>query len=138
MVRYIQNIHDLLSHGAIALRRVALDIANSAIAASDPGTAVRKILTVDRDQLRIARRTFELTKNVRVFVIGAGKATFPIAKAIDDILGTRIYRGFITCKIGQGGTLSNIGMRWASHPIPDETSYEAVRGTKALLREVHE
>jgi len=86
--------------------------------------------------MRVGKRMFALSENVRIFVIGAGKASFPIAKALDEILGPRIYRGFITCKNGQGGSLSNIDMHWASHPVPDETSRESAERTKALLSEV--
>lgn len=136
MVSYIQNREELLSHGASALRGVALDIANSAIAAADPGKAVRKLLRADGHHLRIGERAFDLTGGVRIFVIGAGKASFPIAKALDEILGKRIYRGLITCKRGQAGSLSHIDLHWASHPIPDDASYQAAKRTKALLREV--
>lgn len=136
MINYIQNRDELLSHGAAALRGAALDIANSAIAAADPGMAVRKMLKADKHQLNIGKRMFELTSNIRIFVIGAGKATFPIAKVIDEVLGSRIHRGLITCKMGQVGSLSNIDMHWASHPIPDEASFEAAKRTKSLLTEV--
>ena len=105
---YIQNRNELLSHGQIALRRTALDIVERALAAADPGPIVRRMLSFDGSRLKVGARCFDLAVNNRVFVIGAGKASYPIAKAIDDILGPRIHRGFVTCKEGQAGKLANI------------------------------
>jgi glycerate-2-kinase len=58
-------------------------------------------------------------------LLGAGKATYPIAKALEDILGDRISGGVIVCKYGQEGTLSHADLHLASHPIPDESGFEA-------------
>lgn len=131
----IRNEGELLSHGCITLRRAAVEIANSVIAAIDPGAIVHKVVAREGDRLIVRDRVFDLSTS-RIFVIGAGKATYPIAAALDDIVDSGIYKGLITCKRGQTGGLRNIDIQWASHPIPDETSYEAAKRTKALLREV--
>jgi glycerate 2-kinase len=136
LISYIQNRDELLSHGAVALREVALDIANKAIAAADPATAARRVLRADNRYLRVGEKTFDLTAETRVFVVGAGKASFPIAKVIDEELGPRIHAGLVVCKNGQTGSLSNIEMLWASHPVPDQASHEAAKQTKALLSRV--
>ncbi len=133
---YIRNRDELLSHGEAALRRVALDIADSAIAAADPGPLARRILNFDGKRLGIGERTFDLGPDTRVFVIGAGKASYPIAKAFDDIIGARIHRGLVTCKEGQTGELAHIEMHWASHPIPGPASRDAAVRTQTLLRDV--
>jgi glycerate 2-kinase len=136
IMNYIQNRDELLSHGQAALRCVALDIAENAIAAADPGPVARRILIFDGNSLKVGDRTFDLANNTRVFVIGAGKASYPIAKAIDEIIGSRIHRGLITCKEGQAGELAHIELHWASHPIPGPASLDAAERTKMLLREV--
>lgn len=133
---YIQNRNELLSHGQSALRRAALDIADSALAAADPGPMARRMLSFVGSRLKVGARSFDLTGGARVFVIGAGKASYPVAQAIDDILGTRIHRGLVTCKEGQIGKLANIEMHWASHPIPGPASHDGAQRTRALLREV--
>ena len=136
IMNYIQNRDELLSHGQAALRCVALDIAENAIAAVDPGPIARQIISLDGNRLKIGERTFNLMPDNRVFVIGAGKASYPIAKAIDEIVGSRIHRGLITCKEGQAGELAHIDLHWASHPIPGPASLDAAKRTKVLLREV--
>lgn len=136
IVNYIQNRDELLSHGHVVLRGVALDIAESAIAAADPGPVARRVLSFDGNRLKVCERTFDLMPSDRVFVIGAGKASYPIAKAIDEIVGSRIHRGLITCKEGQAGELAHIELHWAPHPVPGPASRDAAERTKLLLREV--
>ena len=136
IMNYIQNRDELLSHGQSALRGVALDIAESAIAAADPGPIARRVVRFDGKRLGVGDRTFNLGADTRVFVIGAGKASYPIAKAFDDIIGARIHRGLVTCKDGQPGELAHIEMHWASHPMPGPASRDAAVRTQALLREV--
>ena len=133
---YIKNRETLLTTGEVKLRRMALDIADAAIAGADPGLAVHRHMSLDGELLRVGEAAYNLTEGQRVFVIGAGKATYPVARAVDDILGARIYKGFVTCKYGQEGRLSNIEMHFARHPVPDEASLEAARRTVELLAEV--
>lgn len=132
----IRNREELLSAGEIDLRRLALDIAEAGLAAADPGAAVHRLLRVDGDRLWIGERRFDLSNGRRIFVIGAGKASFPIAKALDTVLGSRIHRGLVTCKHGQEGSLDSIELRLAAHPAPDEASLAAAAATVELLREV--
>jgi len=133
---FIRNRRELLSHGAVALRSVALDIANAALAALDPYPAARRIISLREKALTVGGRLYRLDEDTRVFVIGAGKATFPIAKALDEVLGSRIHKGLVICKRGQEGALQHIDLAWASHPIPDVSSLEAATLTKELLANV--
>jgi glycerate 2-kinase len=133
---YFQDCRELLVHGETALRRVAVEIAEAAIAGADPGSAIRQLMAVDGQLLTIGDRIFRLADGIRVFVIGAGKATFPIAKAIDDLIGPRIHRGLVTCKSGQHGHLAHIDLHLADHPIPGAASLEAAVRTQTLLQEV--
>jgi glycerate-2-kinase len=133
---YIKNRKTLLSAGNVELRRLALDIAEAAISCADPGLAVRRHVSLDGDVLQVGERTFDLKSGQRIFVVGAGKATFSIAKALDQILGGRIYRGLITCKYGQHGQLDHIGIHHASHPVPDRASLDAATRTVELVRDV--
>jgi glycerate-2-kinase len=133
---YIKNRAALLKTGDVELRRLALNIAEQAIAAAHPAPVLRRLLTMEGATLCLGDERFDLAKGRRVFVIGAGKASFPIAKVIDDVVGGRIYKGFVTCKRGQDGELTHIHLHQASHPIPDDSSLEAAAATIELLREV--
>ncbi|NTI46304.1 DUF4147 domain-containing protein [Agrobacterium rhizogenes] len=134
--KYIRNRGILLQSGDAVLRRYALDIAEAGIAAADPGTAARRAVNFFGNALHIADREYRLSPEQRIFVIGAGKATYPIAQVLDDVLGSRIHKGLIVCKRGQLGSLNHIDMLLADHPVPTAASWDAAERTVSLLREV--
>jgi glycerate 2-kinase len=135
-MRYIRNHAQLLASGNIPLRTSLLAIAEAALASADPGRAARQAVALDGNRLSIDGIATPLTDDRRIFVIGAGKASFPIAQAIDDIVGFRIHAGLVICKHGQQGQLRHIELRTAAHPLPDEASLAGARDTLALLRDV--
>ncbi len=124
---YFINHEDLLRCGNRELREKALHILNAGISRADPGRVTRELVRVDNDRLFIADSSYSLKDFDRIYVFGAGKATFPIAKALDDILGERISEGIVICKEGQEGTLHAIQLRLASHPIPNENGMSAAQ-----------
>lgn len=132
----VHNAARLASHGARELRVLALDIIEHALAASDPYRAVRNRVTFDGRALLIDDERLPLPREARVLFIGAGKASFPIAKALEEILGERLDRGLLICKYGQPGTLRRVRMVHAAHPIPDEAGASATRDMLRLLAEV--
>jgi glycerate-2-kinase len=122
---YVKNADQLLSHGNINARKTALDIIEYALAKADPDIATRALVSIQGDILCVGELEFDLTQHNRIYLLGAGKATYPIARALEDILGDRISGGVIACKHGQEGTLSRAELIHASHPIPDESGFEA-------------
>jgi glycerate-2-kinase len=126
-MNYIKNQNQLLSHGNRELREQALEILNAGLRHADPGRATRDLVRYDRttDTLSIGGVPRKPGEFANIYVIGAGKATFPIARALDDILETRITGGIVICKDGQEGALRNIDLRLASHPIPNESGMAA-------------
>ena len=128
-MNYITNSAEILSHGNIALRKTALDILNAGLESSDPGNAARMLVRFDEatKTLLVGGRRYPISDFEHIYILGVGKATFPIAKALDDILGPYITDGIITCKQGQEGELKHCAMRLASHPIPDEAGMSAAK-----------
>ncbi len=113
------------------LRRDAASIFRSALAAVDPEEAVRRHLRIERDALAVEGWSHDLKTCDRIFVVGAGKAVAPMAKAIEDLLGDRITDGLMVVKDGHGLPLNKIRVQEASHPVPDE---RGVAGTLEILR----
>lgn len=70
----------------------------------------------------------------RVFVVGAGKASFRIAQALEEILGERLTGGLVVAKRGQPGGLRRLRLHLAGHPIPDVDGLAAAREVAALAR----
>ena len=72
----------------------------------------------------------DLMQHTRMVVVGAGKATASMAKAVEDICRDRIARGLICVKYGHTEPLSIIETIEAGHPVPDENS---MRGAAKIL-----
>jgi glycerate 2-kinase len=128
----IQNRAELLSHGFVEGRKKVLEIVEDTLAHVDPRAAVKNHVKLDGHRLQIDEAFFDLDKVNKIYAIGGGKATYPLAVALEEILGDRISDGFIAIKKGQKqpfyetmGRLSRIRVAESAHPIPDETSLEA-------------
>ena len=128
----IKNRSELLSHGFVKGREKALAIAERALQQVDPFAAVKRYVSLDGNMLQVNENVFDLNNTDNIYAIGAGKATYPLAAALEDILGDRITDGFIAIKKGQKnpfyerfGALSRIRVAETAHPVPDETSLSA-------------
>ena len=131
MKNYIKNSELLLSHGDRKLREIALQLINAALEASNPYQATKKVVHLSGDKLRVGSHTYDLSKTGNIYVLGTGKATFPIARALEEVLGDRITRGLVVLKKGQAGRLDRIRIIEASHPIPDGNG---LRGAKEMIK----
>jgi glycerate 2-kinase len=132
----IRNIGELLSHGDKKGREIVLDIIEHAMKSVDPYEAVKKMVCLKDDKyLVVGDLHYNLTETTRIFVVGAGKGSFEIAKALDEILGNRIAMGCIIEKRGEHRRLEHIKVIEAGHPVPDEIGLE---GTKEILEIVNE
>jgi glycerate 2-kinase len=125
-MRYQKVYHDLDSIFRAALERV------------DPHTMVKERLTVENETLIVQdageRLFFDLGKYKRLLVIGAGKATAKMARAVEQILGERISEGAIAVKRGHTIPLERITVIEAGHPVPDSQSVAAASLVEKLAR----
>ena len=135
---YVKNREDLISHGHRELRAAALDIVEHALARVDPYLATTRLVRMEGDILRIGELCYDLTRPGRLYVLGAGKASLPIARALEDVLGDRVTDSLVIVKAGQETGTRRIELREASHPLPDERGYEAARAMMALARTAQE
>nr|WP_319397097.1 glycerate kinase [uncultured Desulfobacter sp.] len=106
-------------------------IYQSAIKRVDPFTMVQSRVTLDKNILNICLddRSIQLAldKFEKIYVIGAGKATAPMARAMEEILGPRLSGGLISVKKGHTDTLNTIEIIEAAHPVPDDNSRVAAQ-----------
>lgn len=131
---YIKNRQELTSHGHKREREAALDIIESALQAVDPYRATRELVHLDGRLLSVGQLRFDLSQRGNIYVFGMGKATFAIAKALEEILSERIAGGIIIVKRGQAGSLRRIKVREASHPLPDRYGWRAARELMAMAQ----
>jgi glycerate-2-kinase len=131
---FIKNRDQLLAHGNKILRQIALEIIEYALEQADPYKAVQKLIRLEGSRLTVGNLRLNLQKDQRIFLIGAGKATYPIARALEDTLGDWIADGVIICKHGQEGRLKHSRLYLAGHPIPDKPGFRAAAEALALAQ----
>jgi len=135
---HIKNREELTSHGYKKGREAAINIIEHALSAGDPYVATRNLVNLRGEILTVGSLHFDLPRRGNIYVLGAGKATFLIAKALEDILGERITEGIIIVKKGQDGTLRKIKVRRASHPIPDQEGLDAAKDIKRIAEQAQQ
>jgi hydroxypyruvate reductase len=111
--------------------QAAIEAVNSEKAIHDNLRLKNNILEVYAGDKPI--KAFDLDGFKKIFVIGAGKATASMARAVEDLLGSRIYAGCICVKYGHTRNLSVIETIEAGHPLPDENSIAGAQRIKHLL-----
>jgi glycerate 2-kinase len=99
----------------------------AALAAVNPFKAINNHLRLDADNLIIEDRVINLTdKDIRC--IAVGKASVPMAQAIDKLLGSQISQGLVVTKYDHLGNVK-FPANWetieSAHPVPDKHSLAA-------------
>jgi glycerate 2-kinase len=93
-------------------------------------------LTVDGGDVVVDGRRYPLADVRRVLVVGAGKASAPMAAAVEDVLGERVrVEGSVTVRYGHAAPTRSVRIREASHPVPDAAGLEATRAMVELLED---
>jgi glycerate 2-kinase len=94
--------------------------------------ALRRAVRKRGDILTVGSRRYDLRHYDRVVVVGAGKATAPMARAIEGILGSRLHSGLVIVKYGHGVSTKRIVVEEASHPIPDRAGVLAAKRLRLI------
>ncbi|HVQ86652.1 MAG TPA: DUF4147 domain-containing protein [Actinomycetes bacterium] len=126
----------LLAGPCAQLRRAALQVAVAGLMAADPGAATsRQVNYVPAtNTVRVGTREYQLTPTSRIWVLGAGKASYPIAAALEAIFGRRIAGGVVAVRDPDLVALSHIEVIHADHPLPSERSIEAAKRILAMAQ----
>ena len=107
----------------------------AALQAVEPGAAVRRYLRREGAALLVDGRPYDLDQFEQVWIVGAGKASAPMAAAAAEILAERLSGGVVVVKEGYtqeaGGPLAVVE---AGHPVPDERGVAGAQRIAGLLR----
>ena len=125
------------------IRKDAEDIFLSCLRAVDPSEAVKRALEVKGNVLivknhKAGQQEIDLESYEHIYVVGGGKATAPMAEAVEELLGDRITAGLINVKYGFGLPLKYIEVREAGHPLPDEKGLNGTKRIVGILRQAGE
>ena len=93
--------------------------------AVDARTVVDRAISRNGNQLIIGRRHYDLSLYARIVVVGAGKATAPMARAVEQRLRRRLHSGFVVVKHGHAVPTKRIVIAEAGHPVPDRFGQRA-------------
>lgn len=103
------------------LRSDAERIWTAALTAVQPDRAVRRALE-------------KASLTGRLHLVAIGKAAWPMANAAQKVLGDAILDGVVITKYDHSrGTIGNLRIFEAGHPVPDENSYRATRAAMELV-----
>lgn len=125
VILMIKNKKNLTNHGCRKARDICAQIIEHALEAVDPYRATLDALCLIDDVLVVDGTSYDLSKIDNIYVVGAGKATFRQALALDELLKERITQGLVVVKYGQKETLNHIRVLEAAHPVPDANSFKA-------------
>ena len=109
------------------LRGQALRIFQAALKAAAPAQAVLRHLRLDKNTLIAGGQRYRLSSFQNIYVIGAGKASAQMARAVERLLGARITDGLINVKDGHGAKLQRVRINECGHPIPDQRGVAGAR-----------
>ncbi|MBD3226068.1 MAG: DUF4147 domain-containing protein, partial [Caldithrix sp.] len=112
------------------LSEQALHIFESALDRVRPQRLIQDNLTQQGGTLYIRDRHFDLDAYDNIYVIGAGKASAYMARAVEEILGPRVTTGMVNVKYGHGADCKRISVNEAGHPILDQAG---LNGTSRML-----
>jgi len=119
-------------------KEILVRILKAGLDAVDPEAAVRNRVYREGSKLVAGDQDYDLNRYERVLLIGAGKGTAPMAKAVEQILGDHLTSGWIIVKYGYGMPLDKTHTREAGHPIPDEAGIEAAESLLHMVGECGE
>ena len=117
------------------MRTEAKEIFTSSIKAVDPYHAVKHFVRLEGNSVILGIENqaiikLDLMKYDRISIVGGGKATAPMARAIEDLFGEEIHQGLINVKYGFTQPLAITKITEANHPLPDQNG---VKGTRKIL-----
>jgi glycerate 2-kinase len=125
------------------MRSEAEEIFKGSLEAVDPYLAVKRFVRVEGNRLTLGpedrvKVELDLGKYDRISLVGGGKATAPMARAMEDLLGTRVHKGMINVKYGFTQELMQTEIIEADHPLPDNSGVEGTRKILDFLQKAEE
>ncbi|HJU05207.1 MAG TPA: glycerate kinase [Nitrospiraceae bacterium] len=115
-----------------AVRALFHRLLTAALQAVDPALAIHHSVTRRGFHLKVGPRRYDLRQYKRLIAVGAGKASAPMAAALEERLGNRLTGGLVVVKYGHGCATRTIEVVEAGHPVPDQAGQRAVQQVLGL------
>lgn len=129
-----QNSNDLIQQ----MRSEAVKLFTASLKRVDPYEAVRRFVRLDGKRLILGQEDqpkteLDMEKYHRILIVGGGKATAPMARAVEELFGEKIDSGIINVKYDFTDKLSFTEIIEAAHPLPDQNGVEGTKKIVTLL-----
>jgi len=139
----IKNYESIIRNGLCGkcreAREKALKILEVAVKVANPEEAVKKNIS------RIKQGTVKVGENIfnyrKLYVVGFGKASGGMAKAVEEILGSEICEGVVAIPqqlTSKYNLLAKIKVLPSTHPIPSELSVKAAQEIVRIAEKANE
>ncbi|MEK6590469.1 MAG: glycerate kinase [Nitrospinota bacterium] len=115
----------------VFFKEILRTLFQAGIDAVNPHRLILRSLQFNGVSLNIRNTPYLLSRFNKIVVVGAGKATAPMAQAVEEAIGNKISDGLIIVKYGHTRPLKKIKQIEAGHPLPDEAG---VKGTEEILK----
>lgn len=136
-MKFIKNYNKLIK-GASKLRKDVLRILEYTFKDISPEEAIKRILIKKNNNLKITDLKINLSKIKNIYVVGGGKASFLMAKALYGIIGNRIKNGIISVNNATSNKIGPIKIIKAGHPLPTKEGVEASKNIIKISEEARE
>lgn len=131
----IKNKDKLIANGGTVkqkkVRKDLLNVLDEVIEEINPEKIIQNSISLRGSKLKIENKSFNLEKYKNIYVVGAGKATYYMAYALEKILGKKISKGLVNIPEVLGKKLEFIDVNIASHPIPNQAG---MHGSEKILK----
>lgn len=119
------------------LRDHARSIFGAGLEAVDPGHCVERAL-LHPNAADMETMLAKAAAHGRIFVVGGGKASALMARAIEARFGNRVAGGAVVVKYGHGVPLNGIRVIEAGHPVPDASGLKGAEAVLDIARQAKE
>ena len=127
---------DMKSKRGRSLKREARAIFRAGLNAVHAGEAVYHYMKIEKERgqefLVCGKQRISLSETERILVLGAGKASSQMARAVERRLGNRVDGGAVVTQYGYAERCKHIEILEAAHPVPDISGLEASRKIEKL------
>jgi len=121
-------------HARSPSHETALACLTAGIEAARPDRAVERGLSLDGETLHVTDESYDLDGFDRLLVLGAGKATAALTRALEALLGERVDGGRVVLDASERRVGGSVESAVGEHPVPGEGSVAGAERVLELAR----
>ena len=106
-------------------KRIAMDMLEYVLDKNHPERYIKDSVSLEKSTLTLKNNSFSI-RGKNVYVIGAGKSSYQMAKALEDEIGDKIKGGFVN-SLEPKSKLKYIKNNVVSHPFPSKATIDATK-----------